>query len=286
MSCPPIDKLLDEPFAADVRAHVSECEACGAIAALAELASEDCATVEPWLAASLEHPLPAAERGRLFRHLVQCEPCRQLADTLVGERDSRAWRWETTDVALAHTGVGRGSRRTIMETTERRIIPTLAWATSLALLVGVACGALLMKAAAPVESPVIAAGSVASASPHQDSAAGGATDDARVSALEARIAVLEDKLREKERFTPKGTLEVSCVPACDRIEIDGVVAGASPLPPQALSPGEHVVVLERKGTKARRTVVIQEGQTAKLRVVLEPPRPRSSPPVVADVPYY
>ncbi len=160
-----------------------------------------------------------------------------------------------------------------MQTTEQRSVPTLAWATSLALLVGVVCGALLMKAAVPAEVRTAAL-----APPHQEAAVSTAAEDPRLRVLEARVAALEEVLREKERVDSKGTLEVSCVPACDRIEIDGVVVGATPLPPQQLAPGEHAVVLESKGAKVRRTVVVQEGQTATLRVLMkQPDRPKASP---------
>jgi hypothetical protein len=150
----------------------------------------------------------------------------------------------------------------------------LVWATSLALLVGVVCGALLMKAAGPREP-----GPSAIAPPHQEAAVSSPAEDPRLRVLEARVAALEEMLREKERVESKGTLEVFCVPACDRIEIDGVVVGATPLPPQQLAPGEHVVVLESKGAKARRTVVIQQGRTATLRVVMQQPDKQKARPV-------
>ena len=73
--------------------------------------------------------------------------------------------------------------------------------------------------------------------------------------------------------SPTGTLDVICTPDCDRIEIDGVDMGPSPLAPLQLKAGLHVVVLRRGNTHRQRLVTVSANETATVQVTMVNARP-------------
>ena len=64
----------------------------------------------------------------------------------------------------------------------------------------------------------------------------------------------------------RGHLDVFSEPAGGTVTIDGVMRGVSPVSVENLEPGEHQVVVQLLGRTHRRTVTVEPGATASLRL--------------------
>jgi len=67
-----------------------------------------------------------------------------------------------------------------------------------------------------------------------------------------------------------GQLQIRTEPAGAQVTIDGAVKGKAPLLIDALTPGEHAIVLESDIATVKQTVTIEAGQTASLVVPIAP----------------
>jgi len=85
------------------------------------------------------------------------------------------------------------------------------------------------------------------------------------------LSVAERKTTKKRlKLTPRfGQLAVTTKPAGATVQVDGQVAGKTPLGSLPLAPGTHAVVVGLDGyEREQRTAVIQAGKTAKLKLKL------------------
>ena len=281
--CPEIELLLSPAGRSAAAAHLSSCEACSAVAALADVRSErelsrDDPCIESEVRIALWHAdlLKHDEEAELVSHLEHCAACNDLA---VRVR------------ALPHVTEESASARTLNEwvpppTRQRRARRAWQpWTAIAAALVLVALVLVSIRLArrptadvapsptprevvslpagvpAPVPTPPVESAPIASTRPPPAPAP-------NPSPRLPETSELVDPFSAEPAST--GYFTALCVPLCNSVLVDGKNRGPSPIVRLALPEGNHRVVFTHGTNRQMRSIHITRGQTTVLRVRMDP----------------
>jgi Putative zinc-finger len=302
-ACPEIDVLLSASERAAACDHLSGCEACAAVVALAGVRDEreagrddDCTQAEVAIALWQAELLPEDDRAALIAHLERCAACNELAARM------RALGPDVLAVGPART-------QTLFEPpglplplprARGRIAALAAAAIVLALGAALAWRGLRRApvealalpptpetvvsrpgaAPAPVVAPMVPA-PVDSTAPPPPLPAKRPAPGRHVGDLidpwstppqpSAATSSGGPRLMNPWSQPALGYLDLNCAPACNAVYVDGKNFGPSPVVRAAVASGTHAVRFVRGSVRKSRTVVVQAGKTASVSQRMDDP---------------
>ena len=257
--CPEIDGLLSATGRSRFASHLSACEACRAVAALAEVRAERttsrddaCGAAEVSIALAQAGVLAPAARAELTLHLEGCAVC--------GEVFARVGAMPTSREEATSTGTAPAA----FAVTQRSGRPFALGALALAACLLVALGVALVSKRGPPRRA-----EQASAEPEPAPPVSVVLPPAMPSETESVAGSAPAKRALDDSVAAAGFLSITCTPGCRVLEA-GRLLGRAPLSGVALAPGTHELTLVDRAQRKLLSVEVVAGQTVARHVAMSP----------------